>query len=118
MKHLKNGRKFGRIRGRRRSFIAGLIHNLVIKERIKTTEARAKEIKSKIEKLITLGKKQNLVSLRLLKSRLPEKSANKLYYEIAPKYKAKKGGYVRVLKTTMRKKRDAAKLAIIEFIKQ
>lgn len=117
MKHRKKGRKFGRTRGRRRSFIAGLINNLVMKERIKTTEARAKEIKPKVEKLVTLAKKQNLASLRLLKKRLPEKSASKLYYEIAPRHKSRKGGYVRILKTSARRKRDAAPVVVIEFLK-
>lgn len=117
MRHLNKGRKFGRVRGRRRSFIAGLIHNLVMKERIKTTEARAKEIRPRVEKLITLAKKQNLASLRVLKARLPEKSANKLYYEIAPRYESRHGGYLRILKTVVRRKRDAAPIAIIEFVK-
>ena len=117
MRHHKKGRKFGRIRGRRKSFIAGLINNLVIKERIKTTEARAKELKPRVEKLITLGKKQNLTSLRLLRGRLPAKSAGKIYYEIAPRYQGRKGGYTRTLKTSVRKKRDAAPLAVIEFVK-
>ncbi len=97
MRHHKKGRKFGRIRGRRKSFIAGLINNLVIKEKIKTTEARAKELKPRVEKLVTLGKKQNLASLRLLRSRLPAKSAGKIYYEIAPRYQGRKGGYTRIL---------------------
>ncbi|OIO49660.1 MAG: 50S ribosomal protein L17 [Parcubacteria group bacterium CG1_02_42_13] len=117
MKHLKKGKKFGRIRGRRKSFIAGLINNLVMKERIKTTEARAKELKPKVEKLITLAKKQNIASLRLLKAKLPEKSSSKLYYEIAPRYVNRKGGYLKVTKTAIKRKRDAAPIAVIEFIK-
>src|SRR3989338_5266425 len=117
MRHHKKGRKFGRIRGRRKSFIVGLVHNLVIKERIKTTEARAKELKPRVEKIVTLGKKQNLASFRLLQSRLPAKSAGKIYYEIAPRYQGRKGGYTRILKTSIRRKRDAAPLAVIEFVK-
>lgn len=117
MKHLKKGRKFGRIRGRRKSFVAGLIHNLVMKESIKTTEARAKEIRPKVEKLLTLAKGQDLSSFRLLKARLPTKSADKLYNEIAARYGDRKGGYVRIIKTAVRRKRDAAPLAVIEFVK-
>jgi large subunit ribosomal protein L17 len=117
MRHSKKGRKFGRIRGRRKSFISGLIHNLVMKESMKTTEARAKEIKPKVEKLLTLAKKQDLPSLRILKSRLPEKSANKLYYEIAPRFKSRRGGYLRVVKTAVKRKRDAAPVAVVEFVK-
>lgn len=118
MRHQKKGRKFGRVRGRRKSFIAGLVNNLVMKERIKTTEARAKEIRPRVEKLISVAKKQNLASLRLLKSRLPEKSASKLYYEIAPRYESRKGGYLRILKTSTMRKRDAAPVVVIEFTKQ
>ncbi len=117
MRHAVKGRKFGRIRGRRKSFISGLIHNLVMKESIKTTEAHAKEIRPKTEKLLTLAKKQDLASLRLLLARMPEKSANKLYYEISPKYQGRKGGYIRIIKTASRRKRDASPVAIIEFVK-
>lgn len=116
MRHLKKGKKFGRIKGRRKSFIAGLIRNLIMKEKIKTTEARAKAIRPKTEKLVTLAKKQNLASLRLLQARLPKDAANKLYYEIAPRYKSRRGGYTRIIKTSMNRKRDAAPQAIIEFI--
>lgn len=117
MKHLKKGRKFGRIRGRRKSFVSGLIHNLVMKESMKTTEARAKEIKPKVERLLTLAKGQDLPALRLLKARLPAKSAEKLYHEIAARYGSRKGGYVRIVKTALRRKRDAAPMAMIEFVK-
>lgn len=109
-------RKFGRKRGPRKSFLKILAHNLIMNKKIETTEARAKELRPRVEKLITLAKKQTLASYRLLLSRLPKESANKLYYEIAPKYKDRKGGYLRILKTSVRRKRDAAKKAIIELI--
>ncbi len=109
-------RKFGRTRGKRISFLKTLAHNLIIAERIQTTEARAKEIRTRVEKLVTLGKKQNLASLRLLLSRLPKEAAMKLYYEIAPKYQSRAGGYLRIIKTPLRRKRDAAPQAIVEFV--
>jgi len=87
-----------------------------MKERIQTTEARAKEIRPQVEKLVTLAKKQNLASLRLLLSRLPKGSATKLYYDVAPRYRDRTGGYLRILKTSIRRKRDSAKQAIIEFV--
>ncbi|HOB90243.1 MAG TPA: L17 family ribosomal protein, partial [Candidatus Colwellbacteria bacterium] len=59
MHHGKKGRKFGRKTGDRRQFIKGLLNNLIIRESIKTTEARAKEIKPLAEKLVTLAKKQD-----------------------------------------------------------
>ncbi|MBI2013887.1 MAG: 50S ribosomal protein L17 [Candidatus Colwellbacteria bacterium] len=116
MRHLNKGRKFGRIRGRRKSFVASLMHNLIIKERIQTTDSRAKEIKPKVEKLVTIGKKGNVAALRLLTSRLPKKSATKLYYQISPKYKNRSGGYLRITKLAKGRMRDAAPQVIIEFV--
>ncbi len=117
MQHRKKGkRKFGRVRGRRASFLKGLQRNLIISERIKTTEARAKEIKPTVEKLVTLAKKQNIASMRLLLARLPNDAALKLYYDIAPRYKERRGGYLRVVKVGATRMRDAAPQSIIEFI--
>jgi len=116
MRHLNKGKKFHRKKGQRKAFLKSLASNLILKGKILTTEARAKEIKSFVEKLITLAKKQNLASLRLLISRLNKKPAQKLFYEIAPKYKNSRGGYVRVIKDSARRKNDAAKMAIIEFV--
>ncbi len=109
-------RKFGRVRGRRKSFLKTLENNLIMRGKIKTTEARAKEIRPEVERLVSLAKKQNLASLRLLLSKLPKASANRLYYDIAPKYQDRPGGYLRIMKTAERRKRDAAKQAIIEFV--
>ena len=117
MRHLSKGRKFGRIKGRRKSFVTGLVQNFIMEERIKTTEARAKEIKPKAEKLITIAKQNDLSALRLLVSRLPKKAALKLYYEIAPRYKDRRGGYSRIIKTSAFRKRDAAPQVILELIK-
>lgn len=112
----KNNRKFGRIRGRRKSFLQSLQRNLIIAERIKTTDARAREIKPQVEKLVTLAKKQNLASMRLLLARLPNDAALKLYYEIAPRYKERHGGYLRIIKSGGTRMRDAAPQAIVEFV--
>ncbi|TSA56134.1 50S ribosomal protein L17 [bacterium] len=118
MKHLKKGKKFHRKRDQRKALLKGLAANLILKERIKTTSVKAKEAKSKVEKLITIAKKQNIVALRRVKENLPEKAANKLYYEIAPLYKDRKGGYTRIIKTSIRKVRDASPLVILEFVKE
>src|SRR3989338_430129 len=109
-------RKFHKTQGPRRSFMRILVNNLIMKGKIETTEARARELRPRVEKLVTLAKKQNLASLRLLLSRLPDEAASKLYYDIAPKYKERAGGYLRFLKMEDRRKRDAAKKAIIEFV--
>jgi len=118
MKHLKKGKKFHRKRDQRKALLKGLAANLILKERIKTTLVKAKEAKSKVEKLITIAKKQSIVTLRRVKEDLPEKAANKLYYEIAPLYKDRKGGYTRIIKTSIRKVRDASPLVILEFVKE
>jgi len=116
MNHQNKGRKFGRKKGQRRAFFKGLATNLITHGRIETTEARAKEIRSLLERLVTLGKKQNLASLRLMIARVGKKPAEKVFYDIAPKYKDRKGGYFRIIKTSDVRRRDAAKKAVIEFI--
>ncbi len=109
-------RKFNRKRGDRRLFKKSLAVSLIKKEKITTTVARAKELRPMVERYITLGKKNNLAGLRLLLRRLPKESAQKVFYEIAPRYKERKGGYTRIIKTSHMRKRDAAQMAIIEFI--
>lgn len=116
MRHLVKGKKFHRKKGQRTALFKSLINNLILEEKIETTEAKTKEIRSRMEKLITIGKKQNLSALRTLLSRLPKKSAEKLYYQISPRYQNRKGGYLRIIKSAKRKKKDGAKMAIIEFV--
>lgn len=116
MRHQKKGRKFGRKKGQRVAFLKGLAENLIINESITTTDARAKELRPFIEKQITLAKKQNIASLRLLIARLSKKSALKLFYDIAPKYKERNGGYTRITKISKVRIGDNAKLSVIEFV--
>lgn len=116
MRHSKAGRKFHRKKGQRKAFLKTLASNLILEEKILTTEERAKDIKSFVEKLVTLGKKQNVASLRLLIARLPKVSAEKMYYVIAPRYKSRRGGYLRITKGEKTRKRDGSKVAIIEFV--
>jgi len=115
MRHLKKTKKFHRKKGQRRALFKSLINNLILKEKIQTTEAKAKALKSMTEKMITLAKKQSLASLRTIASRLPKKSAFKLYYEIAPRYTTRKGGYLRIIKA-MKRKKDGSQMATIEFV--
>jgi large subunit ribosomal protein L17 len=117
MRHLNKGRKFGLKKGRRRSFLRILAGNLISHERMVTTEARAKEIKSMVERYISYGKKQNLAGLRLLLRALPKQAAYKVYNELAPRYKERRGGYLRVVKLAKPRKHDASKMAVIEFVK-
>lgn len=93
-----------------------LAQNLIMHGKIETTDARAKAIRPIVEKLLTIAKGQRLQDLRLLLSRLPETGAMKLYHEIAPKYADRKGGYLRIIKGGVMRKRDGAKTAVIEFV--
>jgi len=93
-----------------------LSENLILNEKIETTQARANTLRPHIEKLVTLAKKQQLAALRLLIARVSKKAALKLYYDIAPRYMERKGGYTRIVKTMKRRVGDASGVSIIEFV--
>lgn len=109
-------RKFGRETDQRRAFIKGLAANLVINEKIKTTEARAKELRSFVERLITYAKKNDVAGRRLVAGILPKTAEKKLVKEIALRYQDRKGGYTRITKIGQRMS-DGAKMVFIEFVK-
>lgn len=116
MKHLKKGRKLSRERDQRRALIKGLAENLIVKEKITTTQVRAKELSSFIEKKITLAKnKERFLALRNLRRFFTQKAAQKLVEVIIPRFKDRKGGYTRIIKL-MPRKGDGAKIVIIEFV--
>lgn len=116
MRHLNKGRKLGLKRGPRKAFLRILAANLIQKEKITTTEARAKEIRPIVERFVSYGKKQNLAALRILTQKLPKAAAYKIYHEIAPRYLERKGGYTRIIKVAKRRTHDASKMAVIEFV--
>lgn len=85
--------------------------------KIETTEARAKSIKPLVEKAITLGKKGDVASRRLLLSRLHDrKIVQKVFDDLAPRYADRKGGYTRIVKLGKTRKRDATRLVEISFV--
>lgn len=111
-------RKLHRKTGPRRSFLKGLANNLIMKERMETTTARAKEIRPMVERFLVAAQKLGVVNaLRVLSARLPKQAAEKLVYEIAPRYKDRHGGYLRIVKEAKSRKRDGAELSVIEFMK-
>lgn len=116
MRHKKVGRKLHRKTDQRKALLSQLAENLILKEKIETTEAKAKELRRFVEKKITKAKKGDLTAIRLLRKNFSEKVTQKLVKEIAPKMKERNGGYTRIIKTG-RRKIDDAKMAIIEIIK-
>lgn len=116
MKKYKTGRKFSRKRDQRKALLKALATNLLLKEKIKTTEAKAKEISRFVEKKINQAKIGNLHSKRLLRKIFPPAVVKKMIEEIAPKYKERNGGYTRIIKLGPRKS-NGAKMAIIELVK-
>ena len=109
-------RKFGRTTDQRRAFLKSLAANLVLKEKIKTTEARAKEVRPFVERLITYGKKKDVAARRRLAGILPATAARKIYNEIAPRFEGRQGGYTRLTKLGQRMT-DGAKMVFIELLK-
>ncbi len=117
MRHGKEGKKFSRLRGQRTAFLRNLSNDLIRTGAIETTEARAKAIRPKVERLVTFAKKQTLASRRIILSRVNNaKVADKLYVEYGPRYAARAGGYLRIIKLGKSRKRDGAQMARIEFV--
>ena len=119
MRHGRKKRKLHRKRDQRKALLKSLAANLILKERIITTEAKAKEVRPFVEKLITKGKKatgaRRLAMIRYLARYLPSAARKKLVEEIGPRFQERAGGYTRIIKLTPRS-RDGAKRAIIELV--
>lgn len=115
MRKRKEGRKLGRERDQRRALLKSLARSLILEEKIKTTEAKAKELRPFVEKFITRAKIGDLVSRRLLSKFFSNEVVKKLVDEMGPRYKTRKGGYTRIIKLGPRKT-DSAKMAIIELV--
>ncbi len=118
MRHSVSHRKFSRTSGHRRALLRNLATSLILKESFETTVAKAKDLRGVVERLITLAKNDTLANRRRADSYLQSKDAvKKLFAEIAPRFKARAGGYTRVLKTVTRHG-DAAPLAVIALLPQ
>ena len=116
MRHRKKGRKLGRKNGNRRALFMNLASQLIAHKRIKTTDAKAKELRSYIEPLITMAKKDDLHSRRMVLRKLQHKNiVNSLFKEIAPMYVERPGGYTRIIKLGYRDN-DRAPVSLIEFV--
>ena len=116
MRHKKKGRKLGRKVGNRKALLMNLAWQLIIHKKIKTTVPKAKELRSFIEPLITLAKKDSLHSRRLVIKKLPNKNVVRiLFKEIAPLFSTRPGGYTRITKLGQRDN-DRAPVSVIEFV--
>ena len=116
MRHRHSGRYFGRTSSHRKAMFKNMMVSLLKHEQIKTTLAKAKELRSYIEPLITLAKEDTLHRRRIAFARLRDRDmVLKLFNEIAPHFKQRPGGYLRVLKCGFRKG-DSAPVAIVELV--
>jgi large subunit ribosomal protein L17 len=116
VRHHNQNRKFGRKNDERKALIRSLSLALIRHKKIVTTEAKAKEMRPFVEKLVTRGKDSSLADQRIMISRLGNKEGvRKLINDIAPQYKKRTGGYTRIVKLP-RRSGDASKMAMIEFV--
>jgi large subunit ribosomal protein L17 len=116
MKHLIKKKKFGRKRKLRLSLIRSLLNNFIEKEKITTTEAKAKEMRPLLEKMVSKAKKDTVFNRRELARTLGPNQLKKLFTEIAPRCLERKGGYTRIIKLGRRKLGDKSPMAIIELV--
>lgn len=116
MRHGMAGRKMGRTSQHRQATLANMAVSLIVHEQIKTTVSKAKELRRTVDQLITLGKKGGLANRRRALSIVQDTEvAQKLFGALAERYKARNGGYTRVLRAGVRYG-DAASLAVIELV--
>lgn len=115
MEHRRKNRKFGKETKQRKALMHSLAVALIEKNRITTTEAKAKSLKTYLEKLVSKGKRGGLAAFRQLASELNYQAAVKLTKETAAKFQDRRGGYVRIRKLAPRVS-DGAKVAVIELM--
>jgi large subunit ribosomal protein L17 len=116
MRHLKTGRILGRTTAHRKALFRNMVTALIRRERIRTTLAKAKELRSHVEKTITLGKKGTLHAKRLARKVVVEKEAFiKLFGTLSERYAKRAGGYTRIIKIGHRRGDDAP-MAFIELV--
>ncbi|MGB8656183.1 MAG: 50S ribosomal protein L17 [Candidatus Zixiibacteriota bacterium] len=116
MRHGRKVKKLGRTKSHRKAMLANMAASLFLHHTIKTTEAKAKEVKKLAEKLITLAKRGDLHSHRQVHEVIKDrKLVKQVFDEIAPKFKEREGGYTRVLKLGVRRG-DGASISVVELL--
>ena len=118
MRHQKSGRKLGRTSSHRQAMFRNMAVSLFRHEQIRTTLPKAKELRRVAEPLITMAKNPTMARRRLAFARLRDKDiVGKLFDELAPRYKARLGGYTRILKCGFRRG-DNAPMAYVQLVDQ
>ena len=116
MRHQKKTRKLGRTSQHRDAMLANIVASLIQHKRVKTTLAKAKAARPLAEKLVTLGKGGTLHDRRLAVAKIGQKDlVSKLFKEVAPGFKDRKGGYTRIIKLGPRQS-DSAPVAFLEWV--
>lgn len=115
MNHHKANRKFGRVKKVRDGLMKSLALALVVNGKIKTTDAKARELRPFVEKMITEGREGTLASRRALVAKIGSIGAAKIVKEVSPKYMDRNGGYTRITKLPARVS-DGSLMAIIELV--
>ena len=116
MRHLMSNKKLNRTSEHRKALLKNMLNSLIKYEQITTTLPKAKFLKPQADKIISLGKKENLQTTKLLISQLQDiKSANKVKKTLSKRYEKRNGGYTRIIKAGFRYG-DNAPMAIIEFV--
>ena len=116
MRHNKIGRKLGRKTAHRKALMSNLASALITHKRIKTTDAKAKELRMYIEPLVTFAKKGDLHSRRQVLKKIRHKSmVRELFDNIGPTFSNRNGGYTRIIKLGFRDN-DCAPISLIEFV--
>jgi large subunit ribosomal protein L17 len=115
MRHLKDGRKLNRSAAHRKALMRNLVKALLQREQIRTTDAKAKELRRWADRIVTLGKNNTLHSRRQAFAYLgSRKLVDRLFDDVAPRFQKRAGGYTRVLKIGPRHG-DAAPISLVEF---
>jgi large subunit ribosomal protein L17 len=116
MRHRKKGRALSRTAAHRKATLRNMATSLILHERIETTQAKAKELRPFVEKLITLGRQGDLHARRLAGRSIADRQVlGKLFDDVGPRFSERPGGYTRILKLGTRRG-DAAEMALIELV--
>ncbi len=115
MRHHNANRKFGLPADKRKALFRSMALSLIVREKIKTTGPKAKELRPFIEKLVTRSRENTLAVKRFLITQVGKEGAKKLIEKIGPKYKDRNGGYVRIIKMP-RRLSDGSAMSYIEFV--